>query len=235
MCPIQQRARRPEQKEERRQAILDAALRLWLEDRIHGEFTMSRLAEQAGVAKGTLYLYFATKEELFLALLEDMFVSWCDAVTRELRSLAGRGDARRVARVLARTLADREPLTRLFPQLASVLELGMNKQKAVEFKQSVCARADQMQEAVARALPDLPTEGGHKVLLHTLALVTGVRQICENEATLRRIMPEHTDLHCRHTVFEQEVEVGVTALIRGFMAGRLPASRRPGRPSAALS
>jgi AcrR family transcriptional regulator len=233
MCPIQQRARRPEQKEQRRRAILDAAQRLWLDERGHGEFTMSRLAEHAGVAKGTLYLYFATKEELFLALLEDMFVSWCDAVARELRPLAGKGDPRRVARVLARTLADREPLTRLFPQLASVLEFGMNKQKAVEFKQSVCARAEETEEAVVRALPDLPPDGGHKVLLHTLALVTGVRQICENEATLQRILPEHTDLHCGHTVFEHEVEVGVTALLRGFIAGQPLTSHRPRRPPAA--
>jgi AcrR family transcriptional regulator len=219
MCPIQQRARRPEQKEERRQAILDAALRLWLDERADGEFTMARLAEHAGVAKGTLYLYFATKEELFLALLEDMFVSWCDDLTRKLRPLAGKGDPRRVARVLARTLAEREPLTRLFPQLASVLQLGMNKQKAVDFKQSVCARAEETEQAVERALPDLPPDGCHKVLLHTLALVTGVRQLYENEETLQRIMPEHTDLRCGHTVFEQEVEVGVTALIRGFLAG----------------
>jgi AcrR family transcriptional regulator len=215
MCPIQ-RARRPEQKEERRRAILDAALRVWLEERTDGEFTMSRLAVQTGLAKGTLYLYFATKEELFLTLLEDMLGSWFDEVTRKLRPLAGRGNSRRVARVLSRTLADREPLTRLFSLLASVLEPGMNKQKAIDFKQSMCARSKETEQAVERALPKLPPGGGHNVLLHTLALVTGLRQMYENEETLFRIMPEQTDLRCGHSVFDQELEVGLAALIRGF-------------------
>jgi AcrR family transcriptional regulator len=218
MCPIQQRARRPEQKEERRHAILDAALRLWLKERANGEFTMSRLAVHTGLAKGTLYLYFATKEELFLALLEDMFGSWCDEVTRKLRPLAAKGDPRRVARVLSRTLADREPLTRLFPLLASVLEPGMNKQTAIDFKQSVCARAEETEQAVERALPGLASGGGKKVLVHALALVTGLRQMYENEETLQRIMPEQTDLRCGHTVFDQELEVGLVALIRGFLS-----------------
>ena len=31
-------------------------------------FSMANLAKLAGVAKGTLYLYFATREEVFLAL-----------------------------------------------------------------------------------------------------------------------------------------------------------------------
>jgi AcrR family transcriptional regulator len=216
MSPILQRARRPEQKEERRQAILDAALHLWLEERVNGEFTMARLAVHTGLAKGTLYLYFATKEELFLALLEDMFVSWCDEVTRKLRPLAGRGNPRRVARLLSRTLAERGALTRLFPLLASVLEPGINQQTAIDFKQSCCARAQETEAAIERALPDYPSGGGHKILLHALALVTGLRQIYENEETLRRIMPEQIDLHCAPTAFDQEVESGLTALIRGF-------------------
>jgi AcrR family transcriptional regulator len=212
------RARKPEQKEERRHAILDAALCLWLREKEDGEFTMAGLAEHTGLAKGTLYLYFATKEELFLALLEEMIGSWFDELLRKLRPLEGKGTPQRVARLLSRTLAAREPLTRLFPLLASVLEPGMNAQTALNFKQSVCARGTETEAALQQALPGLAGDGGHRVLVYALALVTGLRQMYENEQTLQRITPLEPDLRCVQASFDHELEAALTALIRGLIA-----------------
>lgn len=55
-----------EDKEARRQAILDAAERLFAER--HELANVADVAEAAGLAKGTVYLYFQTKEEIYLAL-----------------------------------------------------------------------------------------------------------------------------------------------------------------------
>ncbi len=55
-----------EDKEARRQAILDAAERLF--DERHDLANVAAVAEAAGLAKGTVYLYFQTKEEIYLAL-----------------------------------------------------------------------------------------------------------------------------------------------------------------------
>lgn len=60
--------RTPQESEAKRRAILDAAL---VEFAAHG-FAAARLddvARRAGIAKGTLYLYFADKEALFEALV----------------------------------------------------------------------------------------------------------------------------------------------------------------------
>ena len=54
----------------RRQCILDSALKTFLRDGYHGA-TMDRVAEGACVSKQTLYNYFADKEELFIALIEE--------------------------------------------------------------------------------------------------------------------------------------------------------------------
>ncbi len=55
-----------EDKEARRQAILDAAERLFTDH--HSLANVADVAEAAGLAKGTVYLYFQTKEEIYLAL-----------------------------------------------------------------------------------------------------------------------------------------------------------------------
>lgn len=66
---LRQRAIQAEDKLERRQAILDAAAGL-LAERGERMPSVAEVAEAARLAKGTVYLYFASKEELFLALHE---------------------------------------------------------------------------------------------------------------------------------------------------------------------
>lgn len=72
---INQRARSVEQKELRQRAVLEAAEAHFL-DVGYEAFSMAQLAKKAGVAKGTLYLYFKTREELFLTLYEQSLIRW---------------------------------------------------------------------------------------------------------------------------------------------------------------
>lgn len=60
-------ARRAREKRERRDAILEAAAQVFGEKGA-AHATMDEVAEAARVSKGTLYLYFESKDDLFLAL-----------------------------------------------------------------------------------------------------------------------------------------------------------------------
>ena len=61
-----------EERFSRRAALLDAALRLYREQ---GTLpTVSNIAKAAGIAKGAVYLWFRSKEEIFVALLEAAFL-----------------------------------------------------------------------------------------------------------------------------------------------------------------
>ncbi|MFK8050709.1 MAG: TetR family transcriptional regulator [Halioglobus sp.] len=75
---IKKRARSAEQKARRRQAVLDTAETYFLEVGFE-TFSMAQLAKRAGVVKGTLYLYFKTREELFLTLYEQSLIRWSQA------------------------------------------------------------------------------------------------------------------------------------------------------------
>jgi AcrR family transcriptional regulator len=58
------------QRETRRQQILDAALRCFSRDGFHNT-TTADIVRESGVSQGTLYLYFATKDDIIIALADD--------------------------------------------------------------------------------------------------------------------------------------------------------------------
>src|SRR5436853_24943 len=70
-------------KQARHQEILDAAERLFMK---HPErmASVSEVAAAAGVAKGTVYLYFPSKEEMLLALHERHVRTFFDELERLL-------------------------------------------------------------------------------------------------------------------------------------------------------
>jgi len=58
------------QRESRRQQILDAALTCFSRDGFHAT-TTADIVRESGVSQGTLYLYFATKDDVIIALADD--------------------------------------------------------------------------------------------------------------------------------------------------------------------
>jgi len=64
---------RPDVSEERKSQILNAAEEVFTEKGID-EARMDDIAEKTGLSKGTLYLYFKSKEELVIAILDRIFL-----------------------------------------------------------------------------------------------------------------------------------------------------------------
>jgi AcrR family transcriptional regulator len=73
-CPFKNKQPRwVRRKEARPHELLDAALDLFVE-RGYAATRLDDVAARAGVSKGTLYLYFANKEELFKAVIRENMV-----------------------------------------------------------------------------------------------------------------------------------------------------------------
>ena len=66
--------------EERPRQILDAALQVFGEQGLAGA-RIDDIADRAGISKGTIYLYFPSKDDLFREVLRDAFVGMLDAVS----------------------------------------------------------------------------------------------------------------------------------------------------------
>ena len=90
----------------RREQIIAAGLACFARSGYHAA-TMADVAAQAGVSKGTPYLYFASKEELFLTLHEEWDCGAGQRVDAAIASLAeaDRGSPRRVLHAVAAAIA----------------------------------------------------------------------------------------------------------------------------------
>jgi AcrR family transcriptional regulator len=65
--------KRENEREYRRRQIIEAAKRVFFAQGFRST-TMDMVAKEAALAKGTLYLYFNTKEELYISLVEEGFI-----------------------------------------------------------------------------------------------------------------------------------------------------------------
>jgi TetR/AcrR family transcriptional regulator len=90
--PAQEAAERPEKRERRKEArpgeLLAAAMDLFVEK----GFAATRaeeVAQRAGVSKGTLFLYFPSKEELFKAVVREHIAGTIRDAFGELQSFPG--------------------------------------------------------------------------------------------------------------------------------------------------
>lgn len=78
----------PSRSNDRRQQLLDAAERCFVERGVH-DTTVADITEAAGVAKGTFYLYFGSRDQLLGALKERLVQRMVDGIADELSSLQG--------------------------------------------------------------------------------------------------------------------------------------------------
>ena len=209
------RARSVEARAERRDEILDVAEGLFAEQRFV-DLHMARLAEEIGLAKGTLYLYFPSKESLFLAVVQRSLDVWFVALGERLSRHAFI-DPEALASELTETLVERPRLTRLLALLHTVLEQNITEEDAVEFKVFLARKMGRMGIELERLIPTLEPGQGHRLLFHVHALVVGLRQASDPSAAVERAL-ERPELRHLQIDFRTELSAAFSALFRGFGA-----------------
>lgn len=213
---VKQRARKDEDKAARRRAILAVAARLLDRQQYH-RITMAEVARRCSLAKGTLYLYFRSKEELFLAALEEELAGWFDALAVELAKLPPGPDApERFAAAVVQTLMERETFAELLSLVHTVLEQNIDVQSAMAFKQMLLDRVSGGAAVVERAVPGLPPGSGGRVLLRLHALLVGLRQMADPSPVVAEVLarPEMAPLRID---FEAELADTLAAMVRGMV------------------
>jgi AcrR family transcriptional regulator len=204
------RARSDEDKEQRRDAILAAAVTLMDRERYDG-VTMAAVAREAGIAKGTTYLYFHTKEQLFLALLEEEYAAWFAAARDALRVLPTSSSTASVADALIGTVGDRPLFLQLMELLHVVLEQNITVETALAFKTRM------RDEVVGLALVLSEVTGiemmrAARLLMRLHALVVGLRQLSRPSAPIATVL-QREDLAVMRVDFVPELRAVLIDLL----------------------
>ncbi len=177
---MRQRAIQPVDKQERHDAILDAAERL-LSRAPERMASVAEVADEAGLAKGTVYLYFPSKEELLLAVHErnlDVFFS-------ALNGLFERSERILVDDMLAITIrytVGRPLFLPLAARCFALMAQSIPAPAAAAFRERMAARMERAGAGVERHFPRLAPGEGVARLRHSFALTLGLWQMSSASA-----------------------------------------------------
>jgi AcrR family transcriptional regulator len=175
-----QRARRPEQKLRRQDAILGAARDLARRDGVRN-VSLADIAGRVGIHKSALLRYFETREQIFLELTAEAWRDWVRALHGELdpaaEDSAERGSAELVADVFARSFGDRPLLCDLIAHTPLNLERNVSPEAVRRYKLTSLAAVDEAAALVQRVLPELTVDEGREFVAAIASLAGAVWQI----------------------------------------------------------
>ncbi|WP_168217179.1 TetR/AcrR family transcriptional regulator [Aeromicrobium chenweiae] len=214
-----ERARSPQAKRMREQAILDAAVRLSTERGVRA-VTLTDIAADVGLHKSAMLRYFETREEIFLRLAAAGWQAWSAAVRAELDDLGEDAPlperAHRVAAILAGSLASRPLFCDLLAHTPLNLERNVSLATVRAFKVSALAEANAIATSLRRALP-LDDAEARDVVATATGMAGALWQMAAPGTQLRNLY--ETDPQLSHAV----VEVGprLTAILARLLSGSL--------------
>ena len=214
---IRQRAMQAEDKRERHEAILDAAERV-LARSLDQVVNVADVADEARLAKGTVYLYFPSKDELLLAVHERRI----DAFFRDVIALVESAPPVSMDPMFALTrqhIVDAPLFLPLASRCFGLMAHNIPPETAAAFRQRMAGRLERAGAGLERHFPALPPGGGVALLRRSYALILGLWQMSAGK--------DADNTHCAMVgpapspVFAWnypiELEVALRALWRGMV------------------
>lgn len=196
------RALGAEDKSARRAAIVAAAETLLHRDPA-ATFSVEALARRAGLGKGTVYLYFRTREEVLLALHEQQLHALFDVLEQALEQ--PRANARSVVRAGLGHHAGHPEFYPLAANCRYMLDTNVGAEAALAFHLGLAQRLAALGAHVERLYPALRPGEGAALLINSYALIIGLWQQAEVPPVLREAM-QRPDMKVFRIDFEAQLQ-----------------------------
>ena len=180
------RARDVDQKQARKQTLMDAGWALFLQ---HGQMpSVAQVVQAAGLAKGTFYIYFKTKEELFLELmssaLNEFFQVLNDSLSNKEIDLESYVD------LFVRKFNKDHMLIKLGALLAGVLEQNSEEEAVKKFKLNLIRQLSTASSLLHERFPMIEQKHAARMILRSYAVLLGVAQIIPSNPSQTRLMED---------------------------------------------
>lgn len=153
----------------RREEIIDACAALY-ETMSLREITIKLIGARTSFTRTSIYNYFETKEEIFLALLRREYEAW----TTDLDALPAQPDAAALADALARTLERRGTMLRLLSMNLYDIEANSRVENLAAFKTVYAASMQAVRRLLARSGPALSGPAAERFLYAFYPFLFGI-------------------------------------------------------------
>ena len=210
------RARTLEDKDLRRSHLLQSAAQLFAQTDFEG-VTIANMAQRAGVAKGTAYLYFSCKEAVFLELVQMELGYWEADLVQALQALPAVRMPDAVPTTIARTLAARPMLGRLLVLLHGVIEPQLDLASAHAFKIFLRDLVARLSSHLVQHIEGLTAQQAAVLVMQIHALVISVTQLASPPAVIAQVLAQDASLQLMCVEFEPFLASTLNTLLRGTL------------------
>lgn len=212
---MKQNATTAEAKAQRRADFLRSARALFLQQQRLP--AVADIAADTGLAKGTVYRYFQSKGQIFLALLSDDFSSLFNQLETVIAALPQPLNvaAEPFAKHYLRLLQQSDSLLPLLALLNAVLEQNLPQPQLLAFKQQLAQALDGLGAQLARRFSELTPASASQLLLHSYALTLGLYQSTRLPVSVQQLLRQQ-GLSQLERDFSAELPQALIALWRGM-------------------
>ena len=136
------------------------------------EVTLKEIGTLTTCSRPSIYNYFQTKEEIFLALFEREYRLWAE----ELDAIAAKGPLSpgRLAQELAASLQKRKLMLKLLSVNLYDMEENSRMERLVDFKRAYGASVAALDRLIAQTLPELSKSQRRETVVSVLVFTHGL-------------------------------------------------------------
>lgn len=184
----------------RREEIIDACAKLY-ETMNFKDITFKEIGKITSFNRTSIYNYFDTKEEIFLALMQREYESW----SAELESLVSSNDKMtrdELAKALAHSLEKRERLLKLLSMNHFDMEENSRYENLVEFKKAYGNSLKAVQHCLDKFCPDMNPQDKENFLYAYFPFMYGIYPYAVVSEKQKKAMEDAGVGFVYHSVYE---------------------------------
>ena len=190
----------PERIAGRREEIVNACEKLYGAMSFR-EITLKEIGNEVPFSRPTIYNYFETKEEIFLALFELEYKRWNKDLEKILESKEPL-TRKQVAEKIARSLKKRKQLLKLLSMNNYDMEANSRIELLTTFKAAYGRSMDNIREILARFCPEINTEERENIIYVFFPFMFGIYPYTEvTEKQSIAMKSAHTGF-VEHSIYE---------------------------------
>ena len=182
----------------RQDSLAGHALALFVE-KGYAKLTTEAVAQRSGMAKGTLFLTFGSKEELILHGIRRRFEAWHD----RLEAIDPRLSPAQLAIAMLESLRADPLLMPLLPLVCPVLEKGSSDAAIIQFKAALVRRFDGLAKCWAPLRPMVPLDAWFPLFFRIYALTVGALSLGDLSPGVRAALADDPLFHELPSSFEE--------------------------------